>query len=383
MGKLDSLPRSLRIFTQDRNLGLSRVESELTASTWRLSFLYYCLSCCFIALLLCQTHAYSAPPFVELSRRVQLMGTWCTLTTYSQNRQEGHAQLEALIRVLEQTEEELSTWRAESALSRVNRYPVGESFDLNPGLCRLFDELLVWCRATGWAFDPAVGALIDVWGLRSGGRWPSPEEVSIARERSGFRHFDLDEDHCQVARRGPVKIDAGAFGKGEALDRALAHSRGVGLKRWLIDLGGQVMVHGLPPGQDGWPVSVAHPLSRDGAVLTLRLSSGALAVSGGSERDLEVEGMRIGHILDPRSGFPASFEGSVIVWHHRALVADILSTALYVMGAEEGLKWAESRDLATCFLNIGGKHPSSNPPSLEFQATKAFRKQFPVNQWLN
>ena len=346
--------------------------------TWILSLL-----CCFMAPILCQTYAYSGPQFVEVSRRVQLMGTWCTLMTYSQNRQVGHAQLETLIRVLEQTEEELSTWRSESALSRMNRYPVGESFDLNPGLCRLFDNLLLWCRATGWAFDPAVGVLVDVWGLRTGGRRPSPKEVRMAREHSGFRHFDLDGDHCQIVRKAPVKIDAGAFGKGEALDRAIEHSRGVGFKRWLIDLGGQVMVYGLPPGQDDWPVSVAHPLSRDGAVLTLHLSSGALAVSGGSERDLEVEGMRIGHILDPRSGFPASFEGSVIVWHPRALVADILSTALYVMGVEEGLRWAESRDLAACFLNIGRKRPSSNPASLTCQATKVFRKRFPSNQWLH
>lgn len=367
---------SILLFSQQIRFLPSRVRFYLTVR--KLSLL-----CGFLVVIFCQSQVHPEQQFLEISRRVRLMGTWCTLTTYSQSHQEGHAQLEKLITVLEQTEEELSTWRSDSALSRVNLYPIGKPLTLSSGQCRLFHELMFWYQTTGGAFDPAVGALVDIWGLRSGGRTPSPEEVNMARDRSGFHYFDLDENHCQIVRRGPVKIDAGAFGKGEAMDRALKYSQDVGLKRWLIDLGGQIMVYGLPPGQDGWQVSVAHPLSRDGSVLTLHVLSGALSVSGGSERDLEVEGMRIGHILDPRSGFPANFTGSVIVWHPRAFVADILSTALYVMGTEEGLKWAESKDLAVCFLGIAPRRSSSNSATIDLQVTKAFRERFPVNQWFN
>ena len=63
-----------------------------------------------------------------------------------------------------------------------------------------------------------------------------------------------------------------------------------------------------------------------------------------------VSGRRIGHILDPGTGGAVAFPGSVTVWHRRALVADILSTALFVMGPDEGVEWAESRGIAACFL---------------------------------
>ena len=103
----------------------------------------------------------------------------------------------------------------------------------------------------------------------------------------------------------------------------------------------------------------------------MSLASGSLATSGGSVRDVEVGERTIGHILDPRSGRPVSRAESVTVWHPRALVADVLSTALYVMGVDEGLAWAEARELAACFLVPG---PAGSPAAV--QATGAFRERF-------
>jgi thiamine biosynthesis lipoprotein len=83
--------------------------------------------------------------------------------------------------------------------------------------------------------------------------------------------------------------------------------------------------------------------------MNLTLTSGSLSTSSGSERDRWVRGTRVGHILDPHTGSPAPFRGSVSVWHESALVADVLSTALYVMGPRKGLSWAEARGIAAVF----------------------------------
>ena len=80
------------------------------------------------------------------------------------------------------------------------------------------------------------------------------------------------------------------------------------------------------------------------------MATGSLSTSAGSERDLVVNGVRVGHIFDPRTGRPATFNGSVTVWHERGLAADALSTALYVMGPEAGLRWAAARGIAACYL---------------------------------
>jgi thiamine biosynthesis lipoprotein len=185
-----------------------------------------------------------------------------------------------------------------------------------------------------------------------------------------MHYFKFNPSLCQITREKEVTLDVGAFGKGDALDRVLDYARQQDSTPWLIDLGGQILVYGSPPEATSWKVDIAHPLQRDRSLLAVELTSGSLSTSAGSERDLQVDGQRIGHILDPRTGRPADFIGSVTVWHERALVADILSTALYVMGPEEGLTWAEARNIAVCFLVIqDGK--------VKILTSKVFNQHFP------
>ena len=164
-------------------------------------------------------------------------------------------------------------------------------------------------------------------------------------------------------------MDAGSFGKGEALDRLLKENTEGDV--WMVDLGGQILVHGSLPGKSGWPVAIAHPWQREDALFSIILKAGSLATSGGSERDQIVGKRRLGHIVDPRTGKPAPFNGSVSVWHERALTADILSTAMYVMGPEKGLHWADERNIAACYLVPDVKG------NVKINPSRAFRKIAP------
>ena len=285
----------------------------------------------------------------QVARVAYLMGTRATLVTVDQDRTRGAERLERLLDVLEDTEAELSTWRDDSAITRLNRAPAGLPVVLPLPLCALFASLEYWTTETAGAFDPAVGPLSAAWGLHDRPRAPGAGEIDGARERSGWRHVGLDRQRCRVTRAPGASIDVGGFGKGEALDRA-AVAMDDDTSAWMIDLGGQVMVGRPPPDNEGWVIDIADPRQRDRAVGSLILSSGSIATSGGSERDVRVNGRRVGHILDPRTGRPASYAGSVIVWHERGLVADILSTALYVMGPVEGLNWANTHYVAAAYL---------------------------------
>ena len=288
---------------------------------------------------------------LQLIRRdVYLMGTRALLATYAPDRTTGLAALEAALDVLEQTEAQLSTWRDESAISRLNRAPVGEPWQADAEICALLGELHAWQTDTGGAFDPAIGALAAAWGIHADGSVPDAGQLEEAQARSGLARFELNRHTCRVVRRADATLDAGAFGKGEALDRV---ARALTRAPWMIDLGGQVSVGGPPPPEGAWSIDVAHPHERARAIMRVELQSGSLSTSGGSERDRQAGAVRVGHILDPRSGRPASFTGSVVVWHERGLVADILSTALYVMGPDEGLRWAESQGVAAAYLIPG------------------------------
>jgi len=306
---------------------------------------------------------------VRVARRVYLMGTAATLATEAADRPAALRGLERLLASLESAEAELSTWREDSLLSTLNRQPIGKPWSAPDALCDLLGELGTWQRASGGAFDPAVGSLISVWGLDGVARLAPRDELRRARRLAGLRHLSVRTSPCRITRLRDVRLDAGAFGKGAALDRA---ARAAGPGRWIVDLGGQVAVGGSEARP--WPIALAHPALRAQPALRLSLAAGSLATSGGSERDQRVGPTALGHILDPRSGRPLSRRGSASAWHASALVADVLSTALYVMGPERGIEWAEARAIAACFLE-----PAGQGAGVAIRATSAFRERLPAS----
>jgi FAD:protein FMN transferase len=282
-----------------------------------------------------------------VTRDAYLMGTRAHLATYTARRVDGVATLDVALGVLESAERELSTWRSDSAISSLNRQPVGEAWQATASTCRMLERVFEWEVETGGTFDPGIGRLIEAWNIHGEGNVPSPAQLKQALARSGLSLLSFDRQRCTVTRQGDATIDVGAFGKGEALDRVEA---ALGQGAWLVDLGGQVTVGGPQPDGSAWTVDVAHPAVRHRAQLQVSMREGSLSTSGGSERDLVVDGTRIAHHLDPRTGRPATYTGSVTVWHRSGLAADALTTALYVMGPDEGLRWAEARGIAAMFL---------------------------------
>lgn len=306
-----------------------------------------------------------------VERTVLLMGTWATLMVQAPDRPAGLRRLERMVGLIERAEASLSTWRADSVLSALNRRPVNEPFALPPALCGLWPKLARWQRLTGGAFDPAVGRLVEAWGLRTGGAVPAPDALRAARAASGLAHFRFDAEDCRVTRTADAALDAGAFGKGEALRRLTADLPDG--PPWLVDFGGQIAAGGAPAA-DGWPVALAHPARRHQAVLELTLATGSLATSGASERSSTAEGRLIAHILDPRTGRPVHRAESVTVWHEDPLVADILSTALYVMGADAGLDHAQRHGVAAVFL----VPDAAAATGVTVRASPAFGTRFPA-----
>jgi thiamine biosynthesis lipoprotein len=325
-----------------------------------------------VSLFALAARADSSTAATILERSVYLMGTRANLVLLAPDRAAGLRRLEAMVESLERTEAELSTWRTDSALSVVNRQPIGEPLGLPATVCALWGELTAWHRATNGAFDPALGALSEAWGLRESGRRPSPGDLAAARAATGLMRFRFEASACRVTRLVDVTLDAGAFGKGEALRRLLLLPGWAGW--WMVDLGGQVAVSGVPPA-GAWPIAIAHPERRAEIAMEVALAGGSLATSGASERSYEIDGGLVTHILDPRTGRPLYRSESVTVWHEDALTADILSTALYVLGSKAGLQYADEHGVAAMFLAPAGRDARA---AVRLQASQAFRQRFPT-----
>ena len=193
-----------------------------------------------------------------------------------------------------------------------------------------------WRERTGAAFEPTVLPLLRVWDLHGSGRVPTHAERESALEALAPNGLTLDAGGHSVRHHELAGWESGAFGKGAALDAAMASLRADGICRAVLDFGGQLSCIGI----DATPrTAVAHPRDRDHTVVEFAPAEGSLATSGNSERGIVIEGRHYGHLLDPRSGQVADDFGSVTVFAPSALDADCLSTALYVLGPDRALEW--------------------------------------------
>ena len=270
-------------------------------------------------LLLAATLILTVPIFATTRARY-LMGTICEISVPSTSS--AAVQIEAAFDEAKRIESMLSTWRDDSELSRVNR---GEM--PSPELRALLDEVQRWTSETGGAFNPCIRPLIDLWRTRDEGALPSNEAIRAA-----------------LATPNPA-IEEGGFGKGYAIDRMLDLLRARGAASATINFGGQIGVFG--PAQT---VGIADPRHRDRPVREVIIQNGSLSTSSGSEKMFVVNGHTFTHIFDPRTGEALPPRGSVSVIHPSALVADILSTALYVMGPETGAAWARDHGITAIFI---------------------------------
>jgi thiamine biosynthesis lipoprotein len=330
----------------------------------------------FLAVLAACASSTPAENAVWLERRVMLMGTSLDLVIAAVDRERALAASERAVAALEAAEARLSTWREDTELARLNRAPAGRPQPLSPELAADLGAARRCWEETAGAFDPAIAPLIAAWGLRQGGRLPSEverREALAASGMDGLRLESIGSDSAAVRGRPDLAIEEGGFGKGAGLaDAVEALAEVPGVAGASLDFGGQVAVLGA--GAHGswgeWKVEVADPRRRDRPVVALSIPWGSVSTSGNSERGITVEGRRLGHILDPRTGEPAPDFGSVTVWTADPLRADCLSTGLYVMGPEAALAWAVGRpDVEVLVL----RPPQDGGDGLEALATQGLR----------
>ncbi|MEP6994726.1 MAG: FAD:protein FMN transferase [Acidobacteriota bacterium] len=285
------------------------------------------------ALALC---AALTPP-VRVDRRVAAMGTALDVSVVAEDRARGLEASEIVVQEMRRIEDLLTTWR-QSPLSRLNDASVNEEVAVGQEIATVLAEVLRWAGRTDRAFDPTVAPLMRAWDLRGAGRVPSPEQLASAVAATGPEHFRIDAARGRAARlNGAAGIDEGAWGKGYALDRAAQRLAQAGVANALIDLGGQTLALGTDDSAGRWTISIAHPRERERPVVALSLTNLSVSTSGNSERGRTIAGRRIGHELTPRTGEPAPDFGSATVIAPSALIADILSTAFFVLGPSKGL----------------------------------------------
>jgi len=268
---------------------------------------------------------------------------------------------------------DMSTWEADSALSRFNRAEADSWHALSPDFFTVLDYSLELAAQSEGAFDPTVGPLVNLWGFGPEGRRDSAPDAAALAEvsvRCGWQRLQLDVENLRALQPGGSYVDFSGVAKGFAVDKVSDYLLEQGFPNHLVEIGGELRGRGIRPDGHPWWVMLEPVVDNADAVESLvALHNLAVATSGDYRRFFMAGEQRFAHTIDPRSGSPVAHAlASVTVLHESCMQADAQATVLMVLGVEEGMAYAEKHDLAALFVErrSGGFVETMTPAFADF-----------------
>jgi FAD:protein FMN transferase len=257
----------------------------------------------------------------------------------------------ALQAAVDEVDAQMSTWKPDSDLMRLNAAPVGAWVTVPPALAGVLRLGLAIGRASGGAFDMGMGDAVSAWGF-------GPEAADPARIRTAMAaprvpaHEALELDGSQVCKRAPVALDLNGIAKGYGVDRLAETLLAHGIDAFLVGIDGEMRAQGLRPDGEAWTVAVEAPdRERRAPQSILTLHDAAVATSGDYRHWIEVQGRRLSHTMDPARGAPLiASPASVTVVARTCAEADAWATALMVLGPERGASLSRQAGIDALFL---------------------------------
>jgi FAD:protein FMN transferase len=294
-----------------------------------------------LATAACATEQIAARP-VERSRVA--MGSQLRLVAWTTDEAAALDTFEHIFREFDRLDNLLSVWKDGSDVVRVNVNagvaPVAVSRDTIEVLEAAHEASVI----TGGKFDITFGALSDIWRFDHDQDNVIPERrlIEPRLKHIDYRAVEIDSTAgTAFINRPNVRIHLGGIGKGFAIDRAVAMFKARGLTDFMIQFGGDLYVAGSNRGRP-WQLGIADPRAGHDPFATVQMTDGTFSTSGDYERFFMKDGRRYHHLIDPDSGEPARGCRSVTIVTNRAVMADVLSTGVFIMGPDDGMKLIES-----------------------------------------
>jgi thiamine biosynthesis lipoprotein len=260
----------------------------------------------------------------------------------------------AMADAVDEVDRQMSTWKPESDLNRLNAAAPDAWVDLPARLMTVLATGLSIGRSSGGAFDIGLGDAIGAWGF--GPAEADPEKMKAARlrnRRPAHQVLELDHENGRARKHGPMQFDLNGIAKGYGVDRLTETARRFGIEAALLAIDGELAALGHQPDGSPWVIAVEEPdPDRRAAHSILELSDMAVATSGDYRHWLEIGGRRLAHTMDPARGMPlVSSPASVTVLARDCMSADGWATAMMVLGEEKGLALATTVGLSVLYLS--------------------------------
>lgn len=316
-------------------------------------------------------------------RRVEVlsgecMGTYYRVSLAAHSPQVDWATLHDEVRAaLERVERLMSTYRADSELSRFNASGSTEWFAVSPEVAHVVALAREIGNRSGGSYDVTIGPLVNLWSFgpdRRPARPPSDAELAQARARVGLERLAVRSNPPALRKTHPeLYVDLASIAKGFGVDQVAQLLDRRAVRDYCVDIGGEVRARGRNARRRPWQVAVERPLAGESSTArVVPLVDRAMATSGDYRNYFEDQGTRFGHLLDPRTGRPVEHAlGSVTVVDASCAAADAWATALFVAGPEQGYQLAVQHGLPALFI-------ARTPARFTEQSTPAMDELFTV-----
>jgi thiamine biosynthesis lipoprotein len=262
---------------------------------------------------------------------------------------------------LAEINQHMSTWDPKSEISDFNLSDESGPFSTSEAFATVVARALELGESTGGAFDPTLQPLLNLWGFGSEGEErnvPADADIAATMEKTGPDKVWFDNASRLWKASPDVQLALGAIAKGYGVDIIGQLLGEAGHENWFAEIGGEVVVRGTNPKGNPWRIGIQHPSSNpavDKLQGIVNLTTGAVATSGDYRNYIQQDGVLYSHILDPRSGRAVlSDTASVTVVAPNCMDADGMATALFVMGANEGIAWVEDRPKVEAMFLLRG-----------------------------
>lgn len=303
------------------------------------------------------------------------MGTYYSIKVVDVDETRAQALQAEIDRRLEQLNDQMSTYRKDSELSRFNQHQGADPFPVSSDTARVVTAALQLGRLTDGALDVTVGPLVNLWGFGPDARpsrIPSESQLAETRARTGLQHLrvGVDSEAEYLYKQLPeLYVDLSSIAKGFGVDMVSEYLSEEGITNHLVEIGGEVRLSGLNRHDQPWSIAVEKPGPGTGSVQqVIAVGNSSVATSGDYRNYYELDGERLSHTIDPATGHPITHQlASVTVIHPSCMIADGLATALTVMGPERALAFAEQHRLAVYLL-------TKTDDGFRVDMTSAFKK---------
>ena len=285
-------------------------------------------------------------------RTLKLMGSRFEITVVAKDEIQAEQDIDLAISEINRIEKLISSWDPVSQTSEINRNSGIKPVKVDKELFDLIARSKKISEITDGAFDISYASMDKIWKFDGSMKeMPSEDEIKASVSKVGYQNIILDNENSTVFLKQPgMKIGFGAIGKGYAADKAKTLLIEKGVSGGIINASGDMNTWGKKPDGNEWMVAITNPMNKDKAFALLPLKQGAVVTSGDYEKFVNFNGVRYAHIINPKTGYPATGIISVSVFAPKAELADALATSVFVMGKEVGLNRIEQLPQVECII---------------------------------